>query len=150
MQRKWLDQKSCLKADGLKLWGLCKRKLCCPQKQYVDPQIPVQNRTEIKMFTFPESLVECQSWERSGFTQVCKCTLLYVINPFLFFCLSCDPPTSVPHAPDFLSLSPCLYECVSPLSCLSSLVYWKWHLAAQTGKWKNILVHSLFSLVWFA
>lgn len=74
---------------------------------------------------------------RSGFTQVCGCTLVYVINLFLFFCLSYVPPTSVPHAPDFLSLFLCPYECVCPLSCLSSLVYWKWDFGCTEQKVKE-------------
>lgn len=76
----------------------------------------------------------CESWERSGFTQVCRCTLVYTFVPV--FVLSCmfRPPafymtllTSLflpLHFSLFLSPPLCIYERLSPLSCLSSFKQW--------------------------
>lgn len=64
------------------------------------------------------------SWERSGFTQVCRCTLVYVITWFLFFCLLYVPPTCILCTDSrlpFSYFSPLHLESLS--SCLSSFLW---------------------------
>lgn len=78
-------------------------------------------------------------WERSGFAQVCRCTLAYVIILFLFFCLLYVPPTCIaflnflpppftlsqPFFPS-LPLSLSFSLCLSFRLFLVNTVNWKW------------------------
>lgn len=84
-------------------------------------------KVELGFTAFPclhYSAISHVCWERSGFTQVCRCTLACVITLFLFFCLLYAPPTYILSPDSLLPLSSLLHPRPTFLFSLSlSLIF---------------------------